>query len=262
MYFKIIEKTDLWEKCKLMILFCIPYAGGSEVGYYNWKKYLDESIHLRPVLLKGRGQRINEGFYTNFEEAVDEIYSMIKDQIDQSEYAIYGHSMGSILAFELYNKIFSEGKRLPEHIFFSGSKTPDHIKGKVKLYELSDRELIKELIDLGGTQEEVFVKKEMTDLFLPIIRNDLKILGEYEYKPNNNKIECNISILTGTNDSIKLEEALEWNNYSSREAELYTLSGNHFFINNNVEKITSIINKSLTYEKNNKVRTGVTNEYL
>ncbi len=40
-----------------MILFCLPYAGGSEVIYYKWKKYLNPSIQLEAIELKGRGKR-------------------------------------------------------------------------------------------------------------------------------------------------------------------------------------------------------------
>jgi len=245
-----------------MLLFCLPYAGGSEVGYYKWGNHLDKSIYLHPVPLKGRGQRFNEGFYMSMKEVTDDIYNMIQDKIDQNQYALYGHSMGSILAYELYHKIRSEGKRLPEHIFFSGCKTPDRMKDKEKLHHFSDQELLSKLNALGGIPQELVDSKELTDLFLPIIRNDLKILGEYEYNPNQHKIECDISILIGTEDTVKLEEALEWNKYSEREAIVYTLNGNHFFINNNIEYINKIINKSLIYEKNNKNQVGVNYEYL
>ncbi|MCS4470409.1 thioesterase domain-containing protein [Clostridium botulinum] len=45
-----------------MILFCLPYAGGSEAIYHKWKKYLNPSIELSPIELKGRGKRYNEIF--------------------------------------------------------------------------------------------------------------------------------------------------------------------------------------------------------
>lgn len=46
-----------------MILFCLPYAGGSEVIYYKWKEYLSSLIQLEPIEHRGRGMKINEGFY-------------------------------------------------------------------------------------------------------------------------------------------------------------------------------------------------------
>ena len=72
-----------------MILFCIPYAGGSGSVYYRWRNFLDPSITLYPVELKGRGKRINNGFYENLKEAVDDIFNSIRDKINENDYAIY-----------------------------------------------------------------------------------------------------------------------------------------------------------------------------
>ena len=77
-----------------MILFCLPYAGGSEAMYYGWKKYLDPGIELEAVELKGRGKRYGENFYKDLDDAVEDIYSNIKDKIMYNEYAFFGHSMG------------------------------------------------------------------------------------------------------------------------------------------------------------------------
>src|ERR1700738_4611092 len=111
-----------------MILFCLPYAGGSEVIYYKWKKYLHPSIQLIPIQLKGRGKRFSEIFYENIEEAVDDIFENVKDKIVDDDYAIYGHSMGSLLAYELYYKISKLNLKKPKHIFFSGYKAPSIIR--------------------------------------------------------------------------------------------------------------------------------------
>ena len=64
-----------------MKLFCLPYAGGSKAIYYKWKSEFNYNIELEPIELKGRGVRYGEGFYTDFEEAVNDIYLKIKDKI-------------------------------------------------------------------------------------------------------------------------------------------------------------------------------------
>lgn len=227
-----------------MILFCLPYAGGSEVIYYKWKKYLNSPIHIEPIELKGRGKRFNENFYENLEEAVEDIFENIKDKILEDDYAIYGHSMGSLLAYELYYKIYNENVKLPKHIFFSGYKAPN-IPKKRKIHLLPDREFIKEVIELGGTPQEVADNEELIQLFTPILRNDFKILETYLYKEKKDKIQCDISILNGKKDNITLEELLAWKNHVDKGFKVYNFEGNHFFINDNVENITKIINVTL-----------------
>ncbi len=62
------------------------------------------------------------------------------------------------------------------------------------------------MIELGGTPEELSNNKELLDIFIPIIRNDFKILENYNYEKKEDKIECDVSILNGKQDSINLEE--------------------------------------------------------
>lgn len=69
--------------------------------YYKWKNIMNNNIQLVPIELKGRGTRYGEGFYTDFEDAFNDIYLNIRDKIMEDEYALFGHSMGSLLAFEL-----------------------------------------------------------------------------------------------------------------------------------------------------------------
>lgn len=228
-----------------MILFCLPYAGGSEVIYYKWRKYLDPLIRLEPIELKGRGKRFNEDFYENLEEAVEDIFENIKNKIVHEEYAIYGHSMGSLLAYELYYKISKENIKMPKHMFFSGYKAPSIPRKEKQVHLLPDHEFIEEVINLGGTPQEVADNKELLQLFAPILRSDFKMLEKYLYKEKKEKIQCDISILNGKEDDITLEELLAWEKLGDKGFKVYNFQGNHFFINNNVENITKIINTTL-----------------
>lgn len=228
-----------------MILFCLPYAGGSEVIYYKWKKYLNPSIQLESIELKGRGKRYGEIFYETLDEAVEDILRNIKDKIMDDDYAIYGHSMGSLLAYELYYKIKEQKLKNPRHIFFSGYKAPSIIRKKENIYTLPDYDFMKKVIELGGTPEELVKNKELLEIFLPVIRSDFKILENYNYKEREDKIECDVSILNGKQDSINLEEILAWKKHVDKGFKVYNFEGDHFFINNNVENIINTINCTL-----------------
>ncbi|WP_291584171.1 thioesterase II family protein [Clostridium sp. UBA6640] len=232
-----------------MNLFCLPYAGGSESIYYSWRKFLDPSIKLYPIKLKGRGKRFNEDYYNSLEEAVDDIYACMKNLIINEDYAIYGHSMGSLLAYELYYKIMKNNLREPKHIFFSGYKAPSMIREKENIYELPDYEFMKRIIEIGGTPEELLENEELLNLFIPIIRNDFKIIENYIYKEKSEKIKCDVSILNGRQDDITLEEILAWKNHVDLKSKFYDFDGNHFFINSNVHNIVNIINNTLSSEK-------------
>lgn len=227
-----------------MTLFCLPYAGGSGTVYYRWSNYIAPSINLYPIELKGRGKRFKETFYESLKEAVEDIFNEIQDKI-YDDYAIYGHSMGSLLAYELYYKINEIGAKKPKHVFFSGYKAPNVVREKENIYTLANYDFMNKIIELGGTPEELINNKELLEIYIPIIRNDFKILETYEYKERTNKIECNISILNGKQDSINLEDILAWKKHTSKKCRIYNLEGNNFFINNNIENIANIINDTL-----------------
>ena len=227
-----------------MKLFCLPYAGGSSIIYYPWRKYADKSIFIEPIELKSRGIRKSEEFYKNFDEAVCDIFEKVKDKIDGG-YAIYGHSMGAILAYELYCKICKENLPKPSHMFFSGCKPPKDIENRIKICDMSDEDILKNVISFGGISDELIKDKRMLKLFLPIIKNDFKILESYKSNGIRQKIDCDISVLNGKEDNISLEEISKWNEYGNKSFNVYQFQGGHFFIKNNTKDIVEIINKTL-----------------
>lgn len=228
-----------------MKLFCLPYAGGSETIYYRWRTNIDESIQIVPIELKGRGKRYNEKEYDSILEAIDDIYNSIEEEIENDEYAIYGHSMGSLLAYELYYKICEMKKRKPKHIFFSGYGAPNTVVKGEEIHGLPDNEFMEKIMEMGGSPRELMENKELFQLFLPILKNDMRILEKYLFKPKEAKMECDISILTGNEEKLKPNQIIEWRKHTEGKCKMYTLSGNHFFINTNMKNITNLINQTL-----------------
>ncbi|MBN3346609.1 thioesterase [Clostridium botulinum] len=228
-----------------MKLFCLPYAGGSKIIYYKWKDIINNDIQLELIELKGRGSRYGQSFYIDFEDAVNDVYLNINDKIINDEYAIFGHSMGSLLAFELYYKLAENGCKMPRHMFFSGYKAPHCAGKKEMIHNLSDTEFMNEVIKLGGTPVEVVQNDELCKLITPILKNDFRILELYKYRSRSNPIECDITILNGSKDKLTFEELYGWKIHSKKNTRILTLEGNHFFINNNMNKIINIIETTL-----------------
>lgn len=94
-----------------MKLFCIPYAGGSAFFYSQWSSHLNGIAEIIPVELAGRGRRVHEPFYRSFEEAVEDITSIIVPQLSGAPYGIFGHSLGANLAYETIHQLKSGGIR-------------------------------------------------------------------------------------------------------------------------------------------------------
>ncbi len=211
-----------------MILFCLPYAGGSSSIYCKWKKYLNAYIQLEAIELRARGKRYKENFYKNLDDAIEDIFQSIKPKITQDEYTVFGYSMGSLLAYELYYKISSENLRKPKHMFFAAYQAPSEMRRK-KIYRLPDDKFKEEIIHLGGTPKEVANNKKLFNSAIPILRRDFKMIEDYNYKNREEKIQCDISILYGNNDDITQKEILSWQFHSNKKFNIYDFDGDHFF---------------------------------
>jgi medium-chain acyl-[acyl-carrier-protein] hydrolase len=228
-------------------LFCLPYAGGSAAIFNKWNAYLHDSIELRPIELAGRGRRIHHPLYENLAEAVDDVFNLIKKELDGSQYALFGHSMGSIITYQLAQKIKENELYRPSHIFFSGRGAP-HIREKEdKQYHLmSDAEFKKELLELGGTPAELFQHPELLQLLLPLLKRDFKIS---ETQLHNGKIvplDSDITVFVGKDEYLSYEQCNGWKQHTSRHCRILYFEGGHFFLNHETKALVTLINGTLT----------------
>lgn len=225
-------------------LFCLPYAGGSSAIFMDWTRDLDKKIQLIPVELAGRGRRFTEPFYRSIDDAVNDIHLQIASELDGSQIAFFGHSMGSILAYELAYKIKSLNYEAPFHLFFSGSDAP-HLKcNEKKRYKLPDEEFLHEINELEGTPKEFFEQKELVDIFLPVLRNDFMIIEQYVYREKPIKLNSDISVLYGKDEEIK-GDIKEWKIHTQKSCNVHEFEGGHFFINEQRKKVIELINHTL-----------------
>lgn len=224
-------------------LFCIPYAGGSGVIYNEWKKKLGDFIVVNPVELSGRGKRFVEPLYDKLEDAVEDVFNLIKDDLEEP-YALYGHSMGSIIAYELCHKIIDNNLPAPEHIFFSGRCAPSIKRKKKPIHNLPDEEFKHEILDLGGTPKELFENEELLDIFIPIIKADFRVVENYIYEEKND-LDLNITVLYGEDEEWEAYEIEKWREHTRKNCNIFTTEGGHFFIHSHTDQVMKIVNNTL-----------------
>ncbi|PHS10321.1 MAG: thioesterase [Kordia sp.] len=239
-------------------LFCLPYAGGSVTVYYKWREYLNDYVEFIPIEYRGRGQRMKEPFYTSINEGVDDVFSIIKDQIQDGNYMFFGHSMATLFLYELGHKIKDELLPPPIHMFLSGRTPPHFHKNYESTDEMSDKEFLLKLKNYGGTSKEFFESKELLQIFLPILRSDYKIVEDYDYEPKSELLNTNVSFFFSKEDShVSMDKVNIWQDYIIGSLKVYDFEGGHFFIHDDTEKIVRIINDeavNIILEKSSVIR--------
>jgi surfactin synthase thioesterase subunit len=229
---------------KKLKLFCLPYAGGSAVFYSKWNYLFPDHIEINAVELAGRGRRCEVPLYSNLTDAVDDVYNFLKSSILNNEpYALFGHSMGALISYELSRKIKARNELLPLHLFISGREAPDIVEEKM-YHNMSYEQFKKEVMNLGGTPPEFFEYEELADVFLTVLRNDFRIAETHKHIDRDIKIDTDITVFYG-NEDIEMYDVIGWRNHTQKKCKIYEFNGDHFFINDNLKQITNIICKTL-----------------
>ncbi|PEY73217.1 thioesterase II family protein [Bacillus thuringiensis] len=222
-------------------LFCLPHAGASANSYIGFKQFLPNYVEVIPIELAGRGKRFGETLYDDVDQAVNDIYKEINKHLNGIPYFIFGHSMGGILAYELTHKIYLSNLPKPEFVIFSGVNPP-HRKIEHRRHLLSDESLKKEILLMGGTPNELIANNELFNIFLPIVRADLKIVEKYIHQNNRKIFNCDIIVLNGISDILTSNEEInEWENYTSENFTIVHFTGDHFFVQDCMREIADVI---------------------
>jgi len=229
-------------------LICFPYAGGSPTTYNSWVNFLPSNVELTIVQMPGRGARMFEPAHADMNKVIKELLTVIPKYLNKP-YVLFGHSLGSRIAFELMSQLNALKLPLPVHFIASGSRGPHDISNKKHIYKLPDNEFIAELKELNGTPKAVLENIELMEIFLPLLRADFELADTYYYQEDN-VFNCPISVLGGKDDvAISLEQLQSWQNFFVNKAEVHMVSGDHFFIDSHktlcLEIVNNIINKTL-----------------
>ncbi|EPR07697.1 thioesterase II family protein [Ruminiclostridium papyrosolvens] len=231
-------------------LFCIPYSGASAMVYSKWTKLINKEIKVIPLELAGRGRRFGDKFYRDIDQAAEDLSNTIINEAKDDDYAIFGHSMGARVTYEVYYRLKEKGFKEPVKIFFSGSKAPQLPPDEIKRYQLPDNQFKQVVLQYGGNSEDVFKNKELCDLFIPILRADFRIYEEYKFVPGREKIKTDVVVYYGRSDSsITYDNMTAWQEVAGSGIKLVAFDGSHFYLNEDVNGITASINKELAGRK-------------
>lgn len=225
-------------------LFCLPYAGGGASMFRTWPNNLPVSVEVVPVHLPGRETRINEQPFKRLQPLVEAMADAVGPQLSKP-YAIFGHSMGALLGFELARRLRREGLPLPLHIFVSARAAPQHFDRGTPTYALPEPDFVEEVRRLNGTPPGVLDHQELRKLMLPVLRSDFELLQTYRY-PHEPKLDCPISAFGGEQDYGLNRGHLEgWREQTSASFSLDMLPGDHFFLRSSQQLLLDLISHKM-----------------
>lgn len=215
-------------------LICFPHAGGTPSLFRGWEEHLGGYVDVVPVLLPGRGLRLRERPYDDMGPLAADIAAALTDHglvaHGTGGYAMFGHSMGALLAYEVACALRERGEPEPRHLFVSGSRAP-HLYGDRADHRLPDDELLRVVADLGGLGGSEMVGAVYLERRLPVLRADLAACENYRWRPRP-PLGCPMTAFSAADDPIATPVQVEaWREYTSGSLLRRHLPGDHFYLN-------------------------------
>ena len=104
-------------------LFCFPYAGAGASVFRAWTGAFGPDIEVCPVQLPGRETRHHEPSLRSFNELVPAVAAGLEPWLDRP-FALFGHSLGGVVAYETARWLEATLGRSPAHLFISARRAP------------------------------------------------------------------------------------------------------------------------------------------
>lgn len=227
-------------------LFCLPPAGASASMYMRWRRSLPHWVDLVPVELPGRGARFGEAFVEDFDALVQQLCLEHADGLSRP-YALFGHSMGALLAYGIAARQRARRARLPAALLASGSPAPSRRDPERFADKDDDEALIKDMRKQGGTPEEVFANEEMLRLTLDVLGADYRLVEGYAHRPGL-PLPVPLYVFAGRDDDIEVERIEAWQEEAGGRFSVEWFDGGHFFVRHSEDAVLKAVVERLSRE--------------
>lgn len=175
--------------------------------------------------LPGRENRVGEPAVVD-PEAVAE--AMDADR-DDRPYALFGHSMGGLLAFEVARLLSRTGAG-PAHLTISGSPHPLLAAPLEAISTLPADELLAWLRETGGAPEQVLADPAYHPLLLVPLRADCAWREAYAHRPAA-ALRCPVTVLAGADDPHVTDDSLRcWETETTGTCVVRRYPGGHMYL--------------------------------
>ena len=230
-----------------MRLFCFPHAGGNAWVFRQWSKWLPDTVEVCSIQLPGRANRIREPAISDLAAVLDWLTVAITPELDRPM-AMFGHSLGSLMAFELARRFRSRLKVEPVHLFVSGHNAP-HLPNRPEVVSGQDDATFADTLRrLKYTPEPLLNDPAWCGLMIPTLRADFSLYEQYAYREGP-PLGCPITVLAGKDDPFTNHEGVEaWRQHTQAEFGAAWFAGDHFFVSTAERLVAEMVGERIGRE--------------
>jgi medium-chain acyl-[acyl-carrier-protein] hydrolase len=210
-------------------LLCLPHAGAGASTYRAWAAGLPGWIGACAIQPPGRETRLRDPLFHDVGPFVTELAGAVATLLDRP-YAVFGHSVGALTAFELVRELRRSGAPPPVHLFVAGRPAPQLPYVHPELRNLGPDDLAAMLASFGGTDDTLLRDLALLELMAPGIRADFSVNETYRYT-DEPALDVSITVFGGVDDPRADRRQLSaWAAQTSRDFALHMQPGGHFAV--------------------------------
>lgn len=237
-----LHKTSVPPRLQLC---CLPYAGGSARVFQSWRELLPVDMALLGVEYPGRGRRIAELAIDRIDVLASELVGALAE-VPRGPYALFGHSMGALAAFEMAHQLAESGAPLPVLLVVSGHGAASLPSTSKPVHAGPDAEFLARLRELNATPPEALEMPELLDLMMPILRADFRAAETY-VPAKRPKLDIPIVAYGGLLDpDVSKDQLLAWADETTAQCTVRMFPGDHFFLRTAPDNVVATLVRDLT----------------
>src|SRR5690348_7962101 len=143
-------------------------------------------------------------------------------------YALFGHSLGALIAYELSRELRRRCLPLPRVLIVSGRRAPTVKPREPPLHGLPDDAFVAELIRRYDAIPQVILNEpDLMALFLPMLKADFALFETHEHQEAR-PLDCALAIYGGIADS-QTAEMDDWAELVTGPCRRRHFQGGHFY---------------------------------
>ncbi|AXI80110.1 thioesterase II family protein [Peterkaempfera bronchialis] len=212
-------------------LVVLHHAGGSGAAYFPLVRSLPADWDALLLDLPGRGKRHAQPPLEDMAELVARVTEDILPWADGPPLAIFGHSLGAVVAHETARALEARGAS-PVWVGVSGRAAPGW-QGAAALprHDLSDTELMSRLTEMGGMHPRIDELPDFRERFLDLVRRDLRAVAAYRPDPAREPLGVPLTAFGAVDDAWAPPRSLaRWEQETCEEFRQRTFTGGHFYL--------------------------------
>ncbi|MFE9638134.1 thioesterase II family protein [Nocardiopsis alba] len=221
-------------------MVCFPHAGAGRFYYSRWQQAFSGIVDLNIVQYPLRENRLNTPMPESVGELAEDIFEEFEDVL-RGPYAIWGHSMGGVLGYEVAKLCQERLGNAPLTFFSSGSSAPCRARFR-RVGNLDTPEGFRDvLLRYGGVPEEYLRDADFMTYFAPAIKADLRLLSAYQ-DTGRVPLRCPLVLMLGRGDTVTPDQ---WEHYTDHSLEVNEYEGGHFFLDRHRESMVALMESRL-----------------